>query len=230
MVKRRSRLCPSNPPVLEIWRKSCAKRSFWRRSASLLEEVSYETLVLEKKRFTCGGSLRNARFGDLALHFWSKPRTKRWFWRLAHFWRKSCGKRWFWRLGAFHFRRNCRTKRSFWRLGASLLEELSYEALVVETWRFTFGGSLVRNARFGDLALHFWRKSRTKRSFWRLGASLLEVSRETLVLETWRFTFGGSLLRNAHLGDLARHLWSWTQTWPFCSANVVRERALVASL
>ena len=62
--------------------------------------------------------------------------------------------------------------------------------------------------------------------FWRLGASLLEeVSYETLVLETWRFTFGGSLVRNAHFGDLALHLWSWTQTWPVCSANVARERA-----
>ena len=28
----------------------------------------------------------------------------------------------------------------------------------------TFGGSLVRNARFGDLTCDFWRKSRTKRS------------------------------------------------------------------
>ena len=26
---------------------------------------------------------------------------------------------------------------------ASLLEEVSYETLVLETWRFTFGGSLV---------------------------------------------------------------------------------------
>ena len=65
------------------------------------------------------------------------------------------------------------TAKSFWRLGASLLEE-ACETLVLETWRFTCGGRLVRNARFGDLALHFWRKSRTKRSFWRLGASLLE--------------------------------------------------------
>ena len=106
---------------------------------------------------------------------------------------------------ALHFWRKSRTKRSFWRLGASLLEEV-----------------LARNARFGDFALHFWRKSRTKRSFWRLGASLLEeVSYETLVLETWRFTFRGSLERNAHFG------WRFTcgQTWPVCSANVVRERA-----
>ena len=78
---------------------------------------------------------------------------------------------------------------------ASLLEEVS----VLETWR-TFGGSLVRNARFGDLTLEevsyetlvleTWRftfgESRTKRSFWRLGASLLEeILYETLVLETW---------------------------------------------
>ena len=97
---------------------------------------------------------------------------------------------------------------------------------VLETCRFTFGGSLVRNARFGDLPLHFWRKSRTKRSFWRLAASLLEeVSCETLVLETGRITFGGSLLRNARFGDLALRLWSWTQTWPVRSANVGREGA-----
>ena len=72
---------------------------------------------------------------------------------------------------------------------------------VLETCHFTFGGSLARNARFGDLTLHFWRKSHTKRSFWRLAASLLEeVSYETLVVETCRFTFGGSLARNAHFG------------------------------
>ena len=106
------------------------------------------------------------------------------------------------------------------------MEEVSYETLVVETWRFTFGGSLVRSARFGDLALHFWRTSRTKRSSWRLGASLLEeVLYEALVLETWRFTFGGSLVRNARFGDLALHWWSWTQKWPVCNTNVVRERA-----
>ena len=91
----------------------------------------------------------------------------------------------------------------------------------------TFGGSLVRNARFGDLALDFkeevsyemltlvtltrdfWRKYGTKRSFWRLGASLLEE----VLYETTCF------------GDLALHFWSWTQKWPVCSTNVVRERA-----
>ena len=69
-------------------------------------------------------------------------------------------------------------------LGASLLEEVSNETLVLEAWRVTFGGSLVRNAGVGDLA-DLWGKSRTKRSFWRLDAVLLEeVSYETRVLET----------------------------------------------
>ena len=39
-------------------------------------------------------------------------------------------------------------KRSFWRLARLTLEEVSYETLVLET-----------------SAAHFWRKSRTKRSF-----------------------------------------------------------------
>ena len=82
-------------------------------------------------------------------------------------------------LVALHFWRKSRTKRSFWRLGASLLEEVSYETLVLETWRFTFGGNLVRNAGFGDLAFHFWRKS--------------GVWYETLILKTWRFTCGAGL-------------------------------------
>ena len=38
-------------------------------------------------------------------------------------------------------------------------------ACPLDFWRKTFGGSLVRNARFGDLTRDFWRKSRTKRFF-----------------------------------------------------------------
>ena len=64
---------------------------------------------------------------------------------------------------------------AFWRLAASLLEEVSYEALVLETCRFNFGGSIARSARFGDGALHFWRKSCTRPSFWRLGTALVEL-------------------------------------------------------
>ena len=255
--------------ALHFWRESRTKRSFWRLGASLLEEVSDETLVLETWRFTFGRSLvRSARFGDLALHFWTKSRTKRSFWRLGaslldevsyevlvletcrtsllegvsdetlvlETWRFTFGGSLGRNTGfgdlTLHFWTKSRTKRSFWRLGASLLGEASYEALVLETWRFTFGrslvrsarfgdlshftfgGSLGRNTRFGDLALHFRGKSRTTRSFWRLGASLLEeVSYETFLLETWHFTFGGSLGRNARFGDLALHFWrkSWTK-------------------
>ena len=46
--------------------------------------------------------------------------------------------------------------------------------------------------RFGDLPLHFWRKSRAKRSLWRLAASLLE---EEVSCE------------NARFGDLPLHVW-----------------------
>ena len=48
----------------------------------------------------------------------------------------------------------------------------------------SIGESLVENAGFGSLDCHFWRKSRAKRSFWKLGLSLLvKVSWKMLVLE-----------------------------------------------
>ena len=50
-----------------------------------------------------------------------------------HFWRKSRTKRWFWRLGA-----SLLEEVLFWRLGASLLEEVSYETLVLETLALHF--------------------------------------------------------------------------------------------
>ena len=226
--------------ALHFWRTLCGRiAALSTLGASEMQDVSYELLILETwSRFTFGGSLaRNARFGDLALHFW----------------RTSCTKRW------------------FWRLGASLLEEVSYETLVLETWRFTLedvsyetlvletcGASLLEDVSYETLVLETWRF--TFRLFWRLGVSLLEeVSYETLVLETWRFTFGGSLVRNARFGDLALHVleelscetlgletwritfwrslalrpgqfvvhmhWrekafrSWTQKWPVCSTK-----------
>ena len=74
--------------------------------------------------------------------------------------------------------------------------------------RVSFGGNLVRHARFGDLTRDFWRKSRTKCLFCRLDAWLLEdVSYETLVLQASSVSFWGSLVRNAHFGDL--HLTSY---------------------
>ena len=60
------------------------------------------------------------------------------------------------------FWRKSRAKRSFWRLDTLLLEEVSNETLVLETWHVTLGGSLIRNGRFGVLTCDFWRKSRTK--------------------------------------------------------------------
>ena len=48
----------------------------------------------------------------------------------------------------------------------------------------------------------FWKKSRAKRSLWKLGARTLEeVLNETRVLQTWSVTFGGSLVRNARFAD-----------------------------
>ena len=49
----------------------------------------------------------------------------------------------------------------------------------------------------------FCEKSRVKRSFWKLGLSLLvNVSWKTLVLEAWLVTFGESLVENARFGSL----------------------------
>ena len=62
------------------------------------------------------------------------------------------------------------------------------EALIV-----TFGERLVENARFGSLDCHFWRGSREKFSFWKLGLSLLvKVSWKLLVLEAWSDALGES--------------------------------------
>ena len=54
----------------------------------------------------------------------------------------------------------------------------------------------------------FCEKSRGKRSFWKLGLSLLvKVSWKTLVLEAWMVTFGESLVENARFGSLDCHFW-----------------------
>ena len=93
-------------------------------------------------------------------------------------------------------------------LRSSLLREVSCKTLVLEAWIVTFGESLVENARLGSLDCHFWRKSRVKRSFWKLGLSLLvKVSCKTLVLEGWIITFGESLVENARFGRLDNHFW-----------------------
>ena len=119
------------------------------------EEVSCEMLALDWRLWhvTFGGSLvRNAGFGDLALHFWRKSRTKRSFCRLEEleFLRKSRAKRSFWRLDEFW--KKSRTKCSFCSVS---FEEVSCEGdLTNEFWK----KSCVKC---------FWWKSHTKRSFWR---------------------------------------------------------------
>ena len=51
--------------------------------------------------------------------------------------------------------------------------------------------------------VRFCEKSRVKRSFWKLGFSLLvKVSCKMLVLEAWIVTFGDSLVENARFGSL----------------------------
>ena len=57
----------------------------------------------------------------------------------------------------------CRRECDLSRSGATLCEDRACRAREMQV-----------RVRFGLVALHFWRKSRTKRSFWRLGASLLE--------------------------------------------------------
>ena len=69
-------------PDLQFSRKSRTKRSFWSSGASVFEEVSHKTLVLELRSFSFRGSLaQNARFGSPDLQFSRKSRTKRSFWK-----------------------------------------------------------------------------------------------------------------------------------------------------
>ena len=65
----------------------------------------------------------------------------------------------------------------------------------------TFGGSLVRNARFGDKTRDFSRKSRGNLSL------LVKVSWKMIVLEALLVTFGESLVENAPFGSFTRHFW-----------------------
>ena len=67
-------------PELQFSRKPRTKRSFWSAGASVFEEASHKTLVLERRIFSFRGSLaQNARFGAPDLQFSRKSRTKRSF-------------------------------------------------------------------------------------------------------------------------------------------------------
>ena len=65
------------------------------------------------------------------------------------------------------FGRSLERNARFGDFDMRLLEEVSYETRVLETWRVNVGRSLVRNAHFVDLTRDFWRKSCAKRLFWR---------------------------------------------------------------
>ena len=102
----------------------------------------------------------------------------------------------------------------------------------------------------------FCEKFRVKRSFWKLGLSLLVevscktlileawivtfVSRKTLILEAWIVTFSGSLVENARFGSLNGHFWFWKLGWSLwvksrgvqqeCQARVSRKSVEVECL
>ena len=62
-------------PDLQFSRKSRTKHSFWSSGASVFEEVSHKTLVLEVRIFSFRGSLaQNTRFGSPDLQFSRKSR------------------------------------------------------------------------------------------------------------------------------------------------------------
>ena len=153
-------------------RKSRTKRSFWR-----LPRLTFEGSLVQNAR---SGDFRGSLFKEV-----SYKSARSGDFRGSLFKEVSC-KTLVLETSAAHFLRKSRTKRSFWRLPL-----------------LTFEGSLVQNARSGDFrgslfkevshktlvletsAAHFLRKSRTKRSFWRLP----------------RLTFEGSLVQSARSGD-----------------------------
>ena len=84
----------------------------------------------------------------------------------------------------------------------SIFAEVSHKTLILEVRIFSFQGGLAQNVGFGSPDLQFSRKSRTKRSFWSSGISVLgDVSHKTLVLEVWIFSFQGSLAQNVGFGS-----------------------------
>ena len=120
-------------------------------------------------RETCGeisiAFMSEQPSAGMVRDFWRKSHTKHSFWK---FWGSNFGDL------VLHFWRNFRTKCWFWRFGASVLEDISYEMLVLETFHF---------CRKFYTKHSFWRFLE-KISFWRFGVSLLEeVSYEILVFE-----------------------------------------------
>ena len=84
------------------------------------------------------------------------------------------------RVDCTKYRRECDLSRSRATLCASSARNAGESALTARSGATLCGDRACRvremqvKGRFGLVALHCWRKSRTQRSFWRLGASRLE--------------------------------------------------------
>ena len=71
-----------------------------------------------------------------------------------------------------------------------------------------FEGSVAKMFRFWSSKIHFWRKSRTKASFWSLKAAILkEVSQNCFVFDLQSFIFEGSLAKKFRFWASKLHFW-----------------------
>ena len=164
---------------------------FWGRKARFLRRVAFLELQLEDQ------------FAWPVQHFvWPRVMISwqaQYFWNMLQFSWKSRTQRSFWSSGSpvfeevshktlvlelriFSFRRCLAQNARFGSPESSVFEEVSHKTLVLELRIFSFRRSLAQNARFEAPDLQFSRKSRTKRSFWSSGSSILEeVSQNLLV-------------------------------------------------
>ena len=167
---------------------------------------------LEKLRFQVSGktSILKKVFESRSGQNHSKRCVKLQFWMTWGKWRKS-----FFVAGAAH-RRLEGWKQWFHCTGAGFRESETFASQLFWDLQFQSGVFEVLN-RAVPLGfamqsvcseVRFCEKSRVKRSFWKLGLSLLvKVSCKMLVLEAWLVTFGESLVENARFGSLACHFW-----------------------
>ena len=76
----------------------------------------------------------------------------------------------------------------------SILKEVSQKCFVFGLQRFIFEGSLAEKLCFSASKRAFWRRSRTKASFFSFTVSFLkEVSQKSFVLQLYSFVFAGSV-------------------------------------
>ena len=164
----------------EISRKPRTKRSFWKLVLWNFEEASHETIVLEAFCVKIVGSIaRNARFASLCCEISKKPRTK----------------------------------RSFWKLFLWKLLEASHKTILLEgvwcNWTTANDKTIADHQplttasdAFASFFCEIWKKTRTKRSVWKLFLwNLEEASCDTMFLRASCVKFGGPFARNDHVGS-----------------------------